>query len=93
MCVIAASGGYPEAYESGKQITGLDKASESAVVFHAGTRVSEGKLCTSGGRVLGVTATGENLQEARAEAYAAIEAVHFEGMFFRRDIGAKGLPH
>jgi phosphoribosylamine--glycine ligase len=93
VCVIAASGGYPEAYESGKQITGLDKASESAVVFHAGTRVSEGKLCTSGGRVLGVTATGENLQEARAKAYAAIEAVHFEGMFFRRDIGAKGLPH
>jgi len=91
VCVIAASGGYPEAYESGKVITGLEKASESAVVFHAGTRLKDDKIVTAGGRVLGVTATGLNVQEARLKAYAAVENVRFDGMFFRRDIGAKAL--
>ena len=91
VCVIAASGGYPEAYESGKVITGLEKATEHAVVFHAGTRLDGDTLKTSGGRVLGLTATGADLQEARAKAYAAAAAVHFESVFFRRDIGAKGL--
>jgi phosphoribosylamine--glycine ligase len=91
VCVIAASGGYPEAYESGKIIAGLDEAAAHAVVFHAGTRLDGGTLKTAGGRVLGLTATGADLQEARAKAYAAADLVHFEGMFFRRDIGAKGL--
>ncbi|RFC43850.1 MAG: phosphoribosylamine--glycine ligase [Verrucomicrobia bacterium] len=91
VCVIAASGGYPEAYESGKVITGLDEAAAHAVVFHAGTRLEGGALKTAGGRVLGLTATGANLQEARDKAYTAADSVHFEGVFFRRDIGARGL--
>lgn len=91
VCVIAASGGYPEAYQTGKTITGLAQASSGAVVFHAGTRLEHGKTVTSGGRVLGVTATGATLREARDHAYAAISEVHFEGMHFRRDIAEKGL--
>lgn len=91
VCVIAASGGYPEAYETGKPITGLEIASNNAVVFHAGTRMREGQVTTSGGRVLGVTATGATLFDARSKAYAAMGAIHFDGVFFRRDIGAKGL--
>ena len=91
VCVIAASGGYPEAYAAGKPITGLEAAALHAVVFHAGTRSEAGTLVTSGGRVLGLTATGADLRDAREHAYAAAASVHFEGMFFRRDIGAKGL--
>jgi phosphoribosylamine--glycine ligase len=91
VCVIAASGGYPEAYESGKTITGLEEASHGAVVFHAGTRSQDAALVTSGGRVLGVTATGADLRDARSKAYNAISKIHFDGMYFRRDIGAKGL--
>jgi phosphoribosylamine--glycine ligase len=91
VCVIAASGGYPEAYETGKPIEGLGEASQDAVVFHAGTRLQDGRFLTSGGRVLGVTATGADLSEARERAYRATQAVTFEGMHFRSDIGAKGL--
>jgi phosphoribosylamine---glycine ligase len=91
VCVIAASGGYPEAYETGKPIEGLGEASQDAVVFHAGTRLQDGRFLTSGGRVLGVTATGADLSEARERAYRATQAVAFEGMHFRSDIGAKGL--
>jgi phosphoribosylamine--glycine ligase len=91
VCVIAASGGYPGAYETGKTISGLEEASGEAVVFHAGTRRDGSELCTSGGRVLGVTATGGDLREAREHAYRAVGCIGFEGMHFRRDIGAKGL--
>lgn len=91
VCVIAASGGYPEAYEQGKVITGLDLAGRHATVFHAGTRREEDRVVTAGGRVLGLTATGENLTKAREKAYAAVGAVHFDRMFFRKDIGARGL--
>jgi phosphoribosylamine---glycine ligase len=91
VCVIAASGGYPEAYEMGKPIEGLGEASQGAVVFHAGTRLHDGRFLTSGGRVLGVTAAGADLSEARERAYRATQAVTFEGMHFRSDIGAKGL--
>lgn len=93
VCVIGASGGYPEAYESGKVITGLEEAGEHAVVFHAGTRLENGIFRTSGGRVLGVTATGDTLREARTKAYAGMDSIHFEGLFFRRDIGVKGLAY
>lgn len=93
VCVIAASGGYPGTYTTGKPVSGLEKASETAVVFHAGTRIAEGTVTTSGGRVLGVTATGHDLPEARSKAYSAMTAIHFDGMFFRRDIGAKGLGY
>jgi len=91
VCVIAASGGYPDAYETGKPIEGLGEAAREAVVFHAGTRLQDGVLFTSGGRVLGVTATGADLGEARDLAYRATAKITFEGMHFRRDIGAKGL--
>ena len=91
VCVIAASGGYPDGYETGKPIHGLADAAREAVVFHAGTRLQDGVLVTSGGRVLGVTATGVDLGEARERAYRATAKIAFEGMHFRRDIGAKGL--
>jgi phosphoribosylamine--glycine ligase len=91
VCVIAASDGYPGAYETGKPISGLADAAGTAVVFHAGTRQENGRLVTAGGRVLGVTATGADLREARDRAYQATARISFEGMHFRGDIGAKGL--
>jgi phosphoribosylamine--glycine ligase len=92
VCVVAASAGYPGAYEQGKEIFGVDEAEElGAKVFHAGTRFVEGRLVTAGGRVLGVTASGEDLPAAIDNAYAALARIHFEGMHYRRDIGAKGL--
>ncbi|MEI6561320.1 MAG: phosphoribosylamine--glycine ligase [Verrucomicrobiota bacterium] len=94
VCVIMASGGYPGAYEKGKPITGIEDAEAlgSVTVFHAGTaRNEERKLVTAGGRVLGVTALGDDLCAAQARAYEAVAKIHFEGATFRRDIGAKGL--
>ncbi len=85
-CLVLASGGYPMAYEKGKVITGLD-AVEDAVVFHAGTAARDGAVVTNGGRVLGVTALGETLENAIQNAYAAAKSIHFEGMHFRNDIG------
>lgn len=91
VCVIMASGGYPEAYSTGKPITGLEAAAERAVVFHAGTRKEAGGFVTSGGRVLGVTAIGPDLVSAQKEAYAAVSKIDFEGAHFRHDIADKGL--
>jgi phosphoribosylamine--glycine ligase len=93
VCVIMASAGYPGAYQKGKPITGIDKAEEEAnvKVFHAGTALCDGKFVTTGGRVLGVTACGSTLEEAKNRAYAAVEKIHFEGAFYRRDIAAKAL--
>ena len=93
-CVVLASGGYPEAYEKGKVITGIKDAEtdEQVKVFHAGTSLnSSEQLVTAGGRVLGVTALGSNLEEATQRAYAASLKIHFEGCYFRRDIAAKAL--
>lgn len=89
-CVILASGGYPGAYEKGKPISGIDKASAQpdVVVFHAGTKASGGEVLTSGGRVLGVTALGKDPSDARAKAYGAADLISFEGMQRRNDIGA-----
>ncbi len=88
-CVVAASGGYPLKYETGLKISGLDDAGamDGVTVYHAGTRLAGGELYTSGGRVLGVTATGEDLNAALEKAYAAVEKIHFDGMHFRKDIG------
>ncbi|MGC8743081.1 MAG: phosphoribosylamine--glycine ligase [Verrucomicrobiia bacterium] len=93
VCVIMASAGYPGAYQKGKPITGIDKAEEEpdVKVFHAGTALSNNKFVTSGGRVLGVTACGNTLEEAKNRAYAAVEKIHFEGAHYRRDIAAKAL--
>lgn len=86
-CLVLASGGYPLEYEKGKEITGLDNVPASAFVFHAGTAEKEGKIVTNGGRVLGVTALGDTLEDAIQNAYAAAAPIHFENMHFRKDIG------
>lgn len=86
-CLVLASGGYPLAYEKGKVITGLPEAGEKAVVFHAGTADRDGAIVTNGGRVLGVTVTGEDLEDAIAKAYEAAKPIHFDQMHFRTDIG------
>ncbi|WP_283673345.1 phosphoribosylamine--glycine ligase [Butyricicoccus sp. Marseille-Q5471] len=87
-CVCMASGGYPKEYEKGKKITGLDDVTES-YVFHAGTKLADGKMLTNGGRVLGVTATAPTLEEAIEKAYADVRKIQFEGAHFRTDIGVK----
>jgi phosphoribosylamine---glycine ligase len=93
VCVVLASGGYPGSYAKGKVITGLEMADEDrrVAVFHAGTRLEGEKIVTDGGRVLGVTATDQNLAGAMMVAYEAVNKIHFEGMHYRRDIGLKGL--
>lgn len=90
VCVVIASGGYPVSYEKGFEITGIDEANKcvDTFVYHAGTAVKDGKIVTSGGRVLGVTSTGISLDEARKKAYAAAEKISFDGMFYRKDIGS-----
>jgi len=91
LCVVMASGGYPGAYEKGKDIFGLEEASEVAntMVFHAGTRQLGGRIETNGGRVLGVTALGDGLQAARTSAYEAVRKIQFDGAQFRGDIGMR----
>ena len=93
VCVVMASGGYPESYEKGKEITGLAAAEEDkdVVVFHAGTKEAEGKIVTSGGRVLGVTALDSSIRAARDRAYAAVEKIAFEKNFYRKDIAWRAL--
>lgn len=87
--VVMASKGYPDSYEKGKEITGIEEAEKDSdvVVFHAGTEEIDGKIVTNGGRVLTVTATGENILKAREKVYSAIEKIKFEGAFYRKDIG------
>jgi phosphoribosylamine---glycine ligase len=88
VCVVMTAPGYPGAYPSGSPIGGLD-AVEDAVVFHAGTRREGEQVVTAGGRVLGVTATGGDLGEARRRAYAAVQKISFDGMHYRNDIGGR----
>lgn len=87
-CVCMASGGYPAKYEKGKVITGLDDVTDS-MVYHAGTKLSNGVMVTNGGRVLGVTANAKTLDEAIKKAYADVKKIHFDGVHFRTDIGVK----
>ena len=89
VCVVLASDGYPEHYEKGFVITGLEsfKDKDGYYAFHAGTKLSDGKVVTNGGRVLGVTAKGADLKQARANAYAATEWISFENKYMRHDIG------
>jgi phosphoribosylamine--glycine ligase len=91
VCVVMASGGYPGCYPKGKVITGVEAADAlpRTKVFHAGTALKDGQLVTNGGRVLGVTALGKDLQAAQSAAYAAVERIRFEGAQFRHDIAAK----
>lgn len=87
--VVMASRGYPDKYEKGHEIKGIEEAEKDTdiVVFHAGTEEKDGKIITNGGRVLTVTATGKDINQAREKVYNAIEKIHFEGAFYRKDIG------
>lgn len=91
VCVILASGGYPGKYETGLEITGIGEAEKdpSVIVFHAGTKLEGGKYYTAGGRVLGVTAVADTIEDARTKVYSAVGKINFEGMHYRRDIGIK----
>ena len=89
--VIVASGGYPGDYEKGKEISGLAAAEPGAIVFHCGTKEADGKILTSGGRVLSVTGLGATLREAVDRAYARIAGISFDKMFFRRDIAHRAF--
>jgi phosphoribosylamine--glycine ligase len=94
VCVVMASGGYPQKYETGKVITGLMEASamSDVVVFHAGTATNEnGDIITSGGRVLGVTALGHDIKTAIDRAYEAVGKIHFDQVHYRRDIGHRAM--
>ena len=88
VCLVLASGGYPEAYEKGKKITFGD-LDEDIVVYHAGTAEKNGEIVTSGGRVLGVVAKGADVEEARKKVYENTKKIHFDGMYYRNDIGIK----
>ena len=90
-CVILASGGYPGHYEKGKAISLPKSLPGNVTIYHAGDRLADGNLVTSGGRVLGVTATGPTLRQALADAYAAAETVDFDGKYLRHDIGRRAL--
>lgn len=91
-CVIMASGGYPKSYPKGIEITGLSNGQlDGVTVYHAGTKLQDNKLVTSGGRVLGVTALGDTLENALKKSYDAVEKIHFEGAHYRRDIGKRAL--
>mgnify|MGYP005763783327 FL=1 len=91
VCVVEASGGYPVSYDKGYVITGLEEAAkrDDIIVFHAGTAFKDGKLVTNGGRVLGITGIGKDIDEARKKAYEGVDIVDFEKKHFRHDIGIK----
>ncbi len=92
VCVVMASGGYPGSYETGYEIAGLEEAEAGgAAVFHAGTAKKDGKLVTAGGRVLGITAQGQDLREAQQNAYAATRKISFKAAHYRTDVAAKAL--
>ena len=84
--VMTVSGGYPGSYEKGKEINGLENIDQS-IVFHAGTKKENDQVLTNGGRVLAFTSFGKDINEALAKSYQSIGKVHFEGMYFRKDIG------
>jgi len=93
VCVVMASGGYPGDYQKGKKITGLKEAQQlqDVIVFHAGTKEEDGNIVTNGGRVLGVTALGKTIADAKARAYEAVDIIKFEGAYCRRDIADKAI--
>ena len=93
VCIVAASYGYPNSYEKGFEISGLDLDDKKIIIYHAGTKLEGDKILTNGGRVLGITAVlSENdLSLAREKAYEAIRKINFKGMYYRKDIALKGL--
>jgi phosphoribosylamine--glycine ligase len=93
VCVVLASEGYPDSYPKNDEITGFDSISNEAIIFHAGTIKSDGKIFSNGGRVLGVTALGDTLSSAITNAYAAAEKITWSHKYNRKDIGQKGLSY
>jgi phosphoribosylamine--glycine ligase len=95
VCVVMASGGYPGSYDKGKEIMGLDslKNQDGISVFHAGTKLSNGKIVTNGGRVLGVVACGEDIEDAQKKVYEAVNKISFDGVHYRRDIASKAITN
>jgi phosphoribosylamine--glycine ligase len=91
VCVVMAAGGYPGAYEIGHEIKGLLQESDNIIIFHAGTRKVDGRVVTSGGRVLGVTALRADIADARAQAYHLVKQISFKDVHYRADIAAKAL--
>ena len=93
VCVILASGGYPGKYQKGKVIYGFEKLEnkKDIIVFHAGTKLQEGKIVTAGGRVLGVTAWDDTISKAKDKAYEGVEKIYFENMYYRKDIASKAI--
>ncbi|MEW6674540.1 MAG: phosphoribosylamine--glycine ligase [Nitrospirota bacterium] len=93
VCVVVSSKGYPNKYEKGATITGLEKAKamKDVIIFHAGTAFNNDNIITSGGRVLGVTAIGSDIKDARAKAYEAVEKIYFDGMHYRKDIADRAV--
>jgi phosphoribosylamine--glycine ligase len=91
VCVVMASKGYPDTYETGKTLSGLENSDSDRIIFHAGTKKENGQFLTSGGRVLGVTALGGSLHSAINAAYDAVKKISFDGVYYRTDIGTKGL--
>lgn len=91
-CVIMASGGYPKSYPKGIEISGLNAGQlDGVTVYHAGTKLDDDRLVTSGGRVLGVTALGDSIQQALDKSYEGVSKIHFDGAHFRKDIGQRAL--
>ncbi|MBK7629420.1 MAG: phosphoribosylamine--glycine ligase [Ignavibacteriales bacterium] len=95
VCVVAASAGYPDTYDKGFEITGFENSDENLIIYHAGTKKSNNKILTNGGRVLGVTSVIDNndLKTAKEIAYKAINKIHFDGIYFRKDIADKALKN
>ena len=93
VCVVVASGGYPDKYQKDKVISGLErlKKMEDVIAFHAGTKFQDGKIVTSGGRVLGITARDNTISKAKERAYEGVEEIYFEDMYYRKDIATKAI--
>jgi phosphoribosylamine--glycine ligase len=93
VCVVLASKGYPDSYPKDEEISGVDALEHNSYVFHAGTKRQGDKILTNGGRVLGVTALGDTLEQAIKNAYARVDTISWPSKYYRTDIGKKGLTY
>jgi phosphoribosylamine--glycine ligase len=93
VCIVLASEGYPDTYPKNEEILGLNATSDDSYIFHAGTKIKDGKILSNGGRVLGVTALSDTLESAIENAYSSVEKISWPHKYFRTDIGKKGLSY